>query len=94
MEVEFPLGSTRATLVRSPVLGTLRIIANGETHWLQRLTQLSTHLYFGRHRNWRREIAGQEVLVEKTRPAFAAGVRAQAIRIYVNGVVVAASKGV
>ena len=52
-----------------------------------------THFSFSLVQSWMRQIAGHEVLVERTRPLLFAGFRPQRLRVLVDGVQVAEQEG-
>ena len=94
MEIDFSIVSTPAKLRRGWLFGGMRVTTPGESFWLQHPLHPSTHISFRLERNWERTIAGHLVRVEKVRPLLVAGVRPQTYRVFVDGQLVAASRGV
>lgn len=93
MEIDFPIGSDSAKLVRGWFFGGMKLVTPTESVWLQRPLQLSTHFSFRLDRSWQRILSGHQVRVEKTRPLLVAGFRPQDYRVYVDGELVASAHG-
>ncbi|GAB3357625.1 hypothetical protein [Lysobacter tyrosinilyticus] len=94
MEIGFSIGNVPATLRRGWLLGGMKLVTPRESVWLQHPLQISTHFSFRLDRTWHHTIAGHQVRIEKTRPLLAAGIKPQSYRVFVDGELVAGTRGI
>jgi len=93
VEIRFFVSGTPVTLTRDWLLGGMKLVTARGSIWLQHPLNPFTHFSFSLTKSWKKEIDGHTVVVEKSRPMLAAGLRQQSYMVYVNGELVATSTG-
>ncbi|HBS63253.1 MULTISPECIES: hypothetical protein [Stenotrophomonas] len=93
MDIDFMVGTTPVKLTRDWFWGGMKLVSADETVWVQHPAHPGTHFSFTTTQSWLRRIAGQEVIVEKTRSILFAAFREQRFRVLVNGIEVVNRSG-
>jgi hypothetical protein len=93
MQLTFSVNGTPAVLNRSAFTGNASLDIDGKTVSLASAWDLTTHFSLKRTKIWRVEAIDRQVVIEKTRPWFFAGLRQQTYRVWVDGELVAEQTG-
>ena len=93
MKLTFSIGGTPAVFTRDWFTGKAALAVGEQTIPLADPWNRATHFSFQRTRTWHAEALGHQVVIEKTRPIFLAGLRPQNYRIQVDGELVMEQAG-
>ena len=85
MEIDFVVDGTPVKFSRNPFTGRCTLNTGTKVETLQSPWNPFTHFYLKTTRRWLCSVKGHDIVIEKERPVFLAGVRSQAYKIFIDG---------
>jgi len=93
MQIDFQVKGNPVSFRRDAAFGKAELIAGGQSLELQSPLSLSTHISFKLLTKWEANVYGSNVVIEKKRKLFLAGLRPSDYRVFVDGQLVVEASG-
>jgi len=94
MKINFSVADTDVEFIRDAMTGRAEVRTQSGTLLLQDPFNPTTHFSLSLIKEWRAEINGANILIQKKRPLFLAGLRPSRYRVFIDGALVTEQTGI